>query len=213
MKASGAGLDDYVRRYVEETRAALADRYLTEAVARIVPELLRARAEGRTVFFFGNGGSASTAQHFVCDIGKATLREGDGGKRFRCVALVDNVPMVTAWANDTDYSRVFAEQLTSLAVAGDVAVGISGSGNSPNVLRAMETARSMGLVTVGLTGMGGGKLKGRVDIPLVVPSNSMQHIEDVHLLVCHLLTSYLRDEASSRPDAYPTLRTGPVRAR
>jgi D-sedoheptulose 7-phosphate isomerase len=192
-------LDAYVRRYVEETRAALADRYLAEAIARIVPELLRARSDSRTVFFFGNGGSASTAQHFVVDIGKATLRHGDGGKRFRCVALVDSVSTLTAWANDTDYSKVFAEQLVNLAEAGDIAVGISGSGNSPNVLKAMETARERGLVTVGLTGMGGGKLAGLVDIPLVVPSNNMQHIEDVHLLVCHLLTSYLRDEAPLAP--------------
>ena len=190
-------IDGYVRRYVEETRSALSDPYLAEGVARIVPLFLKARSEGRTIFFFGNGGSASTASHFVVDIGKATIR-GEGA-RFRCVALNDNVESLTAWANDADYSRVFAEQLQGLAVAGDVAVGISGSGNSPNVLRAMEKARALGLTTVGLTGMGGGRLKDLVDIPVVVPSTSMQHIEDVHLLICHLLTSYLRDEAPPPP--------------
>lgn len=189
------GLEPYLRRYVAETKATLEESYLFEAMRRIVPVLLTARAEGRTIFFFGNGGSASTASHFVVDIGKATIR-GDG-KRFRCVALVDNVESVTAWANDTEYSRVFAEQLKGLASHGDVAVGISGSGNSPNVLEACKVARALGLATVGLTGMGGGKLKELVDIPLVVPSNSMQHIEDVHLLVCHLLTAYLRDEQPS----------------
>ncbi len=189
------GLEPYLRRYVAETKASLEETYLLEATRRFVPLLLTARSEGRTIFFFGNGGSASTASHFVVDIGKATIR-GDG-KRFRCVALVDNVESVTAWANDTDYSRVFAEQLKGLAVRGDVAVGISGSGNSPNVLEACKVARSLGLSTVGLTGMGGGKLKELVDVPLVVPSNSMQHIEDVHLLVCHLLTAYLRDEQPS----------------
>jgi len=183
----------YVRRYVEETRAALADPYLAEGIARIVPVLLEARAHDRTIYFFGNGGSASTASHLVADIGKATIR-GDG-KRFRCVALVDNVETLTAWANDTEYARVFSEQLATLAHPGDVAFGISGSGNSPNVLRAMEIAPKLGLRTIGLTGMGGGKLKAAVEIPVVVPSNSMQHIEDVHLLICHLLTSYLRDEA------------------
>jgi D-sedoheptulose 7-phosphate isomerase len=182
----------YVRRYVEETRAALADPYLAEGIARIVPVLLEARAQDRTIYFFGNGGSASTASHFVADIGKATIR-GDG-KRFRCVALVDNVESLTAWANDTEYARVFSEQLATLARPGDVAVGISGSGNSPNVLRAMELGPKLGLRTIGLTGMGGGKLKAAVEIPVVVPSNSMQHIEDVHLLICHLLTAYLRDE-------------------
>lgn len=186
-------IDGYVRRYVEETRAALADPYLAEGIARIVPLLLKARDEGRTIFFFGNGGSASTASHFVVDIGKATIR-GEGA-RFRCVALNDNVETLTAWANDTEYAKVFSEPLKGLAKPGDLAVGISGSGNSPNVLRAVETARALGVTTVGLTGMGGGKLKALVDVAVVVPSTSMQHIEDVHLLICHLLTSYLRDEA------------------
>jgi D-sedoheptulose 7-phosphate isomerase len=189
------GLEAYVRTYVAETKSALLEPYLFEAMRRIVPMLLKARAEGRTIFFFGNGGSASTASHFVVDIGKATIR-GDG-KRFRCVALVDSVESLTAWANDTDYSRVFSEQLKGLAHAGDVAVGISGSGSSPNVLEGVRAARALGLATVGLTGMGGGKLRDLVDVPLVVPSNSMQHIEDVHLLVCHLLTAYLRDEQPS----------------
>lgn len=183
----------YVRTYVEETRAALSDPYLAEGIARIVPVLLEARSHDRTIYFFGNGGSASTASHFVCDIGKATIR-GEG-KRFRCVALVDNVESLTAWANDADYSRVFSEQLATLAHRGDVAFGISGSGNSPNVVKALEVARDLGLRTIGLTGMGGGKVRGACEIPLVVPSNNMQHIEDVHLLVCHLLTSYLRDES------------------
>ena len=191
------GIEAYVRRYVEETHAALSDPYLGQGIARIVPVLLKAREEGRTIYFFGNGGSASTASHFVVDIGKATI-QGDK-RRFRCVALVDNVESVTAWANDSEYAKVFSEQLSTLAVRGDVAVGISGSGNSPNVLRAMETAAKMGLTTIGLTGMGGGKLKGLVQIPIVVPSNSMQHIEDTHLLICHLLTTYLRDEVPAPP--------------
>lgn len=186
-------LEAYTRRYVEETRDALGDPFLPQAVARIVPVFLKAREDGRTLFFCGNGGSASTASHFVVDIGKATLR-GDG-KRFRCVALVDNVESLTAWANDTDYSRVFSEQLRNLAQKGDVLVAISGSGNSANVLAAISAAKELGLATIGLTGLGGGKLKGIVDIPVVVPSSSMQHTEDVHLLLCHLLTAYLRDEA------------------
>lgn len=192
MSEDLSGLEPYVRRYLAEETAALQPPYLLSAMQGVVPLLLAARRDGRTIFFFGNGGSASTASHFVVDIGKATIR-GDG-KRFRCVALVDNVESVTAWANDTDYARVFSEQLKTLAHPGDVAVGISGSGNSPNVLEAVRVARSLGLATVGLTGMGGGKLKDLVDVALVVPSNSMQHIEDVHLLVCHLLTAYLRDE-------------------
>ncbi|MHB8351259.1 MAG: D-sedoheptulose-7-phosphate isomerase [Thermoplasmata archaeon] len=189
------GIGSYVHRYVEETYAAIRPDYLPQALERIVPLFLAAREQGRTLFFFGNGGSASTASHFVVDIGKATLR-GDG-RRFRCLALVDNGPSLTAWANDAEYAVVFAEQLKGLAVAGDVAVGISGSGNSPNVLKAMDQARRMGLATIGLTGMGGGRLREVVDVPVVVPSNSMQHVEDAHLLICHLLTAYIRDEAPS----------------
>ena len=191
-----ASLAPFVRRYVEETRAALDAPYLLEGLERIVPILLKARTDDRTIFFLGNGGSASTASHFVTDIAKvAGGTEPRGkGRRFRCLALNDNIPGLTAWANDVDYARVFAGPLRSLAERGDVVVAISGSGNSPNVLEAVRVAREMGLTTVGLTGIGGGKLKGMVDVALVVPSNSMQHTEDVHLVVLHLLTAYLRDE-------------------
>ncbi|MEM0128685.1 MAG: SIS domain-containing protein [Thermoplasmata archaeon] len=196
------GLERYVHRYLEETKAAIDEPYLQEAFRRIVPELLRARREGRTIFFFGNGGSASTASHFVTDIAKSTMRSPPFPKRrFRCLALNDNTPGVTAWANDADYSVVFAEQLRALAQRGDVAVAISGSGNSPNVLRAVEAARELGLFTIGLTGIGGGKLKSMVDVPVVVPSPSMQHTEDVHLMICHILTAYFRDEVPPEPDA------------
>jgi len=186
------GLDAYTRRYLDEARAALAEPYLLEAMQRIVPVLLRARREGRTVFFFGNGGSSSTASHFVVDISKVAAR--GPGRKIRCVGLSDNIPSMTAWGNDSDYSVIFSEQLKILAQKGDVAVAISGSGNSPNVLKAVEAAKELGVTTIGLTGIGGGKLKGMVDVPVVVPSNSMQHTEDVHLTLLHLLTAYLRDE-------------------
>ena len=187
----------YVRRYVSETVAAIQDPFLTEAVERIVPVLQAAREQDRTIYFFGNGGSASTASHFVCDIGKLTNRPGH--RRYKCIALNDSIPNLTAWANDFDYASVFSEQLATLGTAGDVAFGISGSGNSPNVLNAIEVATAKGLRTIGLTGIGGGKLKGMVEVPVVVPSNSMQHTEDVHLMICHVLASYLRDEAPAPP--------------
>jgi D-sedoheptulose 7-phosphate isomerase len=186
------GLEAYAQKYLAEASTALDGSYILEAARRIVPLLLRARTERRTVFFFGNGGSASTASHFVTDISKVATR-GDA-RPIRCVGLTDNVPGVTAIANDRDYSRVFADQLTTLAEPGDVAIAISGSGNSPNVLEAVRAAHARGVATIGLTGMGGGKLKDLVDVSLVVPSNSMQHTEDVHVIVLHLLTAYLRDE-------------------
>lgn len=186
------GLDTYARKYLSEASTALEGPYILEAARQIVPLLVRARAAHRTVFFLGNGGSASTASHFVTDISKVATR-GDG-RPIRCVGLTDNVPGMTAIANDRDYSRIFADQLKTLAEPGDVAVAISGSGNSPNVLEAVRAARSLGVTTIGLTGIGGGKLKDLVDVALVVPSNSMQHVEDVHVIVLHLLTAYLRDE-------------------
>ena len=193
-------LPAFVQNYVREAHAALDAPYFVQAVEKIASVLLTARAEDRTVFFFGNGGSASTASHFVTDIAKVaggTQAHGPG-KRFRCVCLNDNTPGVTAWANDVNYASVFAGQLQSLAVKGDVVVAISGSGNSPNVLEAVRVAKSMGLTTIGLTGMGGGKLKEMVDVALIVPSNSMQHTEDTHLVTLHVLTAYLRDQQPVR---------------
>lgn len=155
-------------------------------------ELLReARERGAFVFVFGNGGSATTASHFACDLGKGTVREG--APRFRVVTLHD-IAAFSAYANDYGYETVFAEPLKSLARPGDVAVGISASGNSPNVLRAMEAAREMGLRTVGLTGYQGGKLKGLVDLCIIVPADDMQLIEDLHLAILHSVFRALKDE-------------------
>ncbi|HYA58611.1 MAG TPA: SIS domain-containing protein [Thermoplasmata archaeon] len=189
-------LESYFHRYVQESVATLEAPYFLAAFQRIVPIFLKARKEDRTIFFFGNGGSASTASHFVTDIAKVAggTKPHGKGQRFRCVSLNDNVPSVTAWANDVSYAEIFAGPLRALAETGDVAVAISGSGNSPNVLAAVRAAREMGLTTIGLTGIGGGKLKDMVDVALIVPSNSMQHTEDVHLVTCHLLCAYLRDE-------------------
>jgi len=187
-----AGLERYVGSYLAETRSALDGPYLLEGLRRLVPVLVKARAEGRTVFFFGNGGSAATSSHMSQDLGKLTIVEGR--RRFRSTSLADPLPLILAWANDRSYAEVFAEQVKSQGRAGDVAVGISGSGNSPNVLRALEEARKLGLTTVGLIGMGGGKMRALCDVPIVVPSNNMQHIEDVHHILLHLVTAYLRDE-------------------
>ena len=193
-------LPSYVQQYVREAHEALDAPYFLAAVEKVATAFLKARAEDRTIFFFGNGGSASTASHFVTDIAKvAGGTQGHvPGQRFRCVCLNDNTPGLTAWANDLSYAEVFSGQLKALAQKGDVAVAISGSGNSPNVLEGIRVARAMGLTTIGLTGMGGGKLKDLVDVALVVPSNSMQHTEDSHLVTLHVLTAYLRDEQPIR---------------
>ena len=186
-------LPQYVHRYLGEIRAALQDEYIQEGIARVAEELLRARTEGRTIFFFGNGGSAATASHMAQDLAKLTIVTDRA--RFRTHSLSDHMPLILAWANDANFSEIYAEQIKGQGRPGDVAIGISGSGNSPNVLRALEEARRLGLRTVGFIGTGGGKMKALCDISVVVPSSNMQHIEDLHHIMLHLLAAYLRDEA------------------
>ncbi len=195
-EAPPASVAPYVHRYLEETRTALGDPAVADGIARTIPILLRAREEGHTIFFFGNGGSASTASHMAQDIAKLTVVEGR--QRFRTHSLADHVSVILAVANDANFSEIYAEQIKSQGRKGDVAVGISGSGNSPNVLRALEEARRLGLTTVGFIGRGGGKMKALCDVPVIVPSDNMQHIEDLHHLMLHLIASYLRDEAPPR---------------
>lgn len=159
---------------------------------RKVADIIRiARDEGNTVFTFGNGGSGSTAVHFASDLMKTATRPDL--KRIRAISLNDNMPLTTAWANDSSYEHVFKEQLENLMKPGDVVIAISGSGNSKNVLLATEFARSNGGITIGLTGFDGGSLKSLASVLVVVPSNDMLRIEDTHLAICHLLVRLLRD--------------------
>lgn len=181
------GIAHYLKG-IRETLDALA----TEPISAVLSVLLKANASGNMVFVLGNGGSASTASHFACDLAKGTLTPGC--PRFRVMALTDNVPLMTAWSNDVSYEAVFAQQLEGLMNPGDVVIAISGSGNSPNVLRAVEMARQMGGITIGLSGFDGGMLSKMVDSPLVVPCHCMEQIEDVHLILCHLIASTLREQ-------------------
>lgn len=153
--------------------------------------LLRARDEGRTIFIIGNGGSAATASHMANDLNKGAAVPGQG--RFRALALTDNVPLITAWANDTQYEQIFVEQMANFLTPGDVLVAISGSGNSPNVIAAVEWAGRAGAVTIGFTGGTGGQLRGLVDCCVIVPSSRMEQIEDMHLVLSHALCVSLRN--------------------
>lgn len=171
-----------IRSYLEELTVTIQKLPLP-AIDRLVSTLLEAYEGARTIFIFGNGGSASLASHMSCDFGKGTIPKA--GKRLRVVALTDNVALITAWANDTRYDRIFAEQLENLLRPGDVALAISGSGNSSNVLAALNFAREAGAVTTGVTGFQGGKMKALCDVCVVVPSDNMQIIEDLHLAIAH----------------------------
>ena len=154
-----------------------------EPIVQCIAVLEEARSQGRRIFMLGNGGSSATASHFVNDMVKSVLQPGR--PRFKVSCLSDNVPTMTAYANDVSYESVFSEPLAALAEPGDVVFAISGSGNSPNVLRAMSVAKEMGLHRLGLAGFAGGKLKDMCDTCVVVPSDSMQVIEDVHLVILH----------------------------
>ena len=155
-------------------------------------ELFReARANGRHIFVCGNGGSASTASHFACDIVKGA--SFNRPSRFRIMALTDQIPTLTAYANDVSYDSVFVEQLRNFAEPGDLFMGISGSGNSPNVLRAFEYANSIGCKTVALTGRDGGKLGPMAQLNIHVPNPHMGRIEDAHMIICHMICYYFMD--------------------
>ena len=143
-----------------------------------------------TVFILGNGGSASTASHFACDLAKGT--QVRGLPAFRVIALNDNVPLLTAWANDTSYDHVFAEQLSTLVRPGDLVIAISASGNSPNVLAAVRMAQQSQATTIALTGRSGGKLYCLADTTIRVPAQSIEQVEDAHLVVAHSLCVVLR---------------------
>lgn len=169
--------------YLADAQATLR-RIPIDVLDRIFRILCDAYRDDRQVILMGNGGSAALASHFAVDLGKGTA--APGRRRFRVLSIVDNTPVMTAYANDLSYADVFSEQIRALAQPGDVVLGISGSGNSPNVLNGLKAAREAGATTVVLTGYQGGKAIGLADVTLVVPSDDMQHIEDCHLMLTHL---------------------------
>jgi D-sedoheptulose 7-phosphate isomerase len=178
-------LREYLRQ-VGEALAAVSEK----EVLRVGEALLRARQRGSTVYLLGNGGSASTASHAANDLTKTG--SVNGGPALRTVSLPDNVSMLTAWANDTSFENVFSAQLEALLRPGDLVVAISGSGNSPNVLRAVETAREMDALSIGLIGFAGGRLREMVDLSVIVPGLAQGPIEDVHLILVHVLSQILK---------------------
>ncbi len=178
--------DTYLRG-LDDTLQNLERRGIDE----IAQALLRAYKTRAAVFIFGNGGSAALASHLACDLGKGTAI--DGHDRFRVLALTDNVPLMTAWANDSKYDDIFAEQIRNFVQPGDIAFAVSGSGNSPNVLKALQTAKAAGAFNIGLGGYQGGKMKNLCDLCVVVPSENMQVIEDLHLSISHCVFSIVRN--------------------
>ena len=159
------------------------------AIISFVDLLLEARKNGNNIYIMGNGGSASTASHFTCDFNKGLSYKKD--IRFKMICLNDNIATMLAYSNDLGYENVFVEQLKNFLKKDDVVIGISGSGNSKNILNAIEYANELGAKTVGLTGFDGGKLKDIVDISIHADINNMQVAEDVHMTICHMLYSVM----------------------
>lgn len=181
---------DFTKHYQESLDAAMAT-VSHEKVAQAIAWLEEARDNGRTIFVSGNGGSAATASHLVCDMVKGASYGRD--KRFRMLALHDNMPTLTAYSNDVDYTIAAVEQLKNFAEPGDVLLTISGSGNSPNVIQAAEWARSAGLKTIALTGRDGGRLGPASELEIRVAEQHMGRIEDAHMIICHMICYYFMD--------------------
>jgi D-sedoheptulose 7-phosphate isomerase len=178
-------------------------------LARILPQLpfgtidamasvlLQAYDEGRTVFLFGNGGSAASASHAVCDLNKGAV-SAENFHRLKVISLTDNVPLITAWANDAGYEYIFSEQLRNYLRPRDVAMAISCSGDSPNVLLALKTARALGGTTLGITGYQGGRMMSSCDICAIVPSDDVRMIEDMHHAMLHALSVTVAEHLKGR---------------
>lgn len=186
-----------LRTFIEDYKEGFSKvvQAIEPADVAVAAELLRAAFErGRQIIIAGNGGSAATASHMACDLAKTTLGKGAElpARRIRVVALTDNVPLLTAWGNDVGYDCVFAEQLRNLAGAGDLLVVISASGNSPNIVAAVRTARELGMQSLALLGFEGGAVKSMADHSIVVRSTHYGFIEDAHSMLSHLLTDYLK---------------------
>ena len=179
---------EMIQAYIDWTRTS-CDSIDPGQVSRLIDLLMEARKDGRRIFILGNGGSAATASHFCEDLGKCTLRSLDDNLRFKVISLTDNLPYVTAWANDNGYDLVFEQQLRNIGEPGDVVVGISASGNSPNVVRAIEYANTRSMVTVGMTGFSGGKLKDIARHSVHVPISDYGMAENMHMIVVHIIVN------------------------
>ncbi len=192
----------FLEQYKKNLLAAIETVNL-ENVSQVIGVLAKARDEGRRIFVCGNGGSASTASHFACDLVKGA--SFNRPKRFKIMALTDSLPTLTAYSNDVSYDCVFVEQLKNFAEPGDTVMAISGSGNSPNVIRALEYANSIGCRTIALTGRDGGKLGPLAELNIQVSNPHMGRIEDAHLIVSHMICYYFM-ETGDATEVQGTLR-------
>ncbi len=182
---------DYAKEYLSELKQSI-DKLPLDKLEEIVELLKEAYQKGKRIYVMGNGGSAATASHFVCDLAKGSGVKGK--KKFKAIGLSDNIPLITAWANDVSYDDIFSAQLDPHLEKDDLVIVFTGSGNSKNILKAVEYANSAGAITIAFTGFDGGKVKGLAKKCLVVPSNNMERIEDLHLILEHSIHLFLLKE-------------------
>jgi len=182
---------EFAREYLEGLKKCL-DALSLEQVAEVIGYLEEAYREGRQVFIIGNGGSAATASHMACDLGKNVLPKEmkEAVRRFRVMALTDNVAWMTALANDLGYEHIFSEQLKNLVQEQDIVIAISGSGNSPNIVEGVRETKALGAKVLGILGFDGGKVGGMADACVVVQSRDYGYVEAAHIVLDHLLTAY-----------------------
>ena len=186
---NSTSVSDYSKSYFEYLNNVLSGISLN-AIDNFVKIILEARERGSSIFFIGNGGSAATASHFANDIAIGS-REFD--KPFRVISLCDNQAVITAIANDDGFEKIFSQQLRVLLKKQDVVVSISASGNSPNLIHAINVAKTMGAISVGISAFDGGKMKDLVDFSLHVPTKKGEYgpAEDAHMVLDHLVANYL----------------------
>jgi D-sedoheptulose 7-phosphate isomerase len=163
-----------------------------ETILHMLEEAYR---NGHRIFIMGNGGSAATASHFALDLAKNTIMPGI--PRLKAISLTDHVPLITAWSNDIAYEHIFSEQLANMIEPGDVTIGISTSGNSPNVINALNLAKQYRASTIGLLGAKGGKIKDMVDAYILVPGQNIEQEEDGHMILAHVITRHMREVVRS----------------
>lgn len=188
-----------VETYLAELEAVIAE-LPREPIIEVVDLLMDAWWRGARLFIIGNGGSAATASHMANDLNKLTIVPGE--KRFCALALTDNVPLITAWANDSAFSKAFAEQLKHFVQPDDVLISITTSGNSPNVVCAMEYAKEIGATNVLFGGSTGGRCAGLADYTILTPTEHQGIQEDCHLIFNHVIANTIKAELQMR---YPKI--------
>ena len=200
MAAIAQGISDYMN-----SLSTTLKQLDTDQLAMVVKGILKAQQQGKKILTMGNGGHGNTAAHMINDLAKHTVSSDTkdtvaAEKRFRTMCLNDSVSFITGIGNDMGYDHIFSEQIKNWCEAGDVVIGISGSGNSENILKAFDVAKACGATTICFSGKGGGKAKTVADICIIVPSNKMVQIEDVHLAINHALADELKKLIQNRTE-------------